>query len=83
MFSKRVFTTIPLLITTAILGACGGGSDGMPGSTSEDITSVGTISEFGSVVVNNRHYDTSNAEIISAETGEVIIANPTDDEVRQ
>jgi hypothetical protein len=81
MFNKRIFTAAPALIAVAALSACGGGSGS--GSGSEDITSVGTISGFGSVIVNNKHYDASNARIVSADSGQVIITNPTDDDLRK
>jgi hypothetical protein len=84
MFNKRIFTAPLALIAMAALSACGGDSgSGSSGSGSEDITSVGTISGFGSVIVNNKHYDASNARIISADSGQLLIENPTDDQVPQ
>ena len=81
MFTKRLFTALPVLTIAAALNACGGG--GSAGSAPGEITSVGVISGFGSVIVHNKHYDASNAQIVSADTGAVIISNPTDAELRQ
>lgn len=60
-----------LLLGAATLVACGGGSDqvagidggGSPAPVATTIVSVGTISGFGSVIVNGVRYDTSNAVI--------------------
>ena len=60
-----------LLLGAASLVACGGGSDqvagidggGSPAPVATTIVSVGTISGFGSVIVNGVRYDTSNAVI--------------------
>ena len=58
-----------LIILAAMLAAsCGGGSADQPRTllspnTSTAVTISGTISAFGSVVVNGVHYDTSRAQI--------------------
>jgi hypothetical protein len=58
------------IITTAVfalaLAACGGGggmSNGSMQSNGTSIATMGTITAFGSVVVNGVHYDVSNASI--------------------
>lgn len=59
------------LLATAALAACGGGGDkvagidggGSPAPVATTIISVGTITGFGSVIVNGVRYDTSGATI--------------------
>ncbi|HET6629900.1 MAG TPA: DUF5666 domain-containing protein [Woeseiaceae bacterium] len=68
---KRIGTTLGLVAFLA--AACGGGSDGTvagidaggsPDPVATNVVSSGAITGFGSIVVNDVHYDTSNAEIV-------------------
>lgn len=60
-----------LILGTATLAACGGGSDrvagidggGSPAPVANDIVAQGRITGFGSVIVNGVRYDTSGATI--------------------
>ena len=57
--------TIVVVAAIAALAACGGGS-GMGQTTSansQPVTTMGTITAFGSVVVNGVHYDIASATI--------------------
>jgi hypothetical protein len=86
MITNRLFTTISVLTMTAALGACGGGGGGGGGgddSTAGEVTSVGVISGFGSVIVNDVRYESTNSRIVSADSGASILENPTDAQLRQ
>ena len=48
-----------------------------------EVVSSGVITRFGSVYVNGVRYDTSNAQIVSADDGSVIIENPSNIQLRQ
>lgn len=66
---KRIAITLGLL---ALLAACGGSDDtvagidagGRPDPVATNVVSRGTITGFGSIIVNGVHYDTSGAEIV-------------------
>lgn len=67
---KRIGTIMAL---AAFLAAgCGGGSEtiagidagGTPDPVAANVVSSGAITGFGSIIVNDVHYDTSNAEIV-------------------
>ena len=66
---KRIGLTLGL---AALLAACGGGSEtvagidagGTPNPVATNVVSSGTITGFGSIIVNGVHYDTSDAEIL-------------------
>lgn len=62
----------------ALLAACGGGGNddtvagidagGSPAPVATNVVSKGTITGFGSIIVNEVHYDTNNAEIVVDDT---------------
>lgn len=68
---KRIGTIMGLAAFFAT--ACGGGSEtvagidagGTPDPVATNVVSSGTITGFGSIVVNDVHYDTGSAEIIA------------------
>jgi Domain of unknown function (DUF5666) len=62
MFS-RTFTSIVIALATGVLSACGGGSDSPPPPPPATQTAVGTITGFGSVVVNGIKFDDSAASV--------------------
>ena len=71
----------------SVFTACGGGGGdggggGSTGVTNTPVTSSGTVTAFGSVIVNGVRYDTSNARIISADDGAVVLENPTNAELQ-
>ena len=78
MITNRLFTAISVLTMTAALGACGGGGGGGDDSAAGEVTSVGVISGFGSVIVNDVRYESTNSRIVSADSGASILENPTD-----
>lgn len=61
MKRKSLATSITLALATATLVACGGGSGGSSSNGSASISSVGTITGFGSIFVNGIEYETGNA----------------------
>jgi hypothetical protein len=83
MITNRLFTAISVLTMTAALGACGGGGGGGDDSAAGEVTSVGVISGFGSVIVNDVRYESTNSRIVSADSGASILENPTDAQLRQ
>ncbi|MFZ9037801.1 MAG: hypothetical protein ACO3DT_07010, partial [Gammaproteobacteria bacterium] len=78
---KGLFAT-GLLVT---LVACGGGGGGSSSSdtttTSSDVTSSGTITGFGSVIVNKVRYATTSARVVR-DDGTLIDDNPSDDDLK-
>ena len=66
---KRMGTFLAL---ATLLGGCGGGSEtvagidagGTPDPVATNIVSSGTITGFGSIIVNDVHYDTSDAQFV-------------------
>lgn len=59
MKTPRWLKALAVTLTASILGACGGGDSAPPPTQ----TSIGTISAFGSVVVNGVRFDDSAASI--------------------
>jgi hypothetical protein len=72
-FTKQLMTLSALAIATLVT-ACGGGSSGSAPATAsrDDVVSAGIITEFGSVFVNDRRYDTSGVQIKSADDDSLI-----------
>jgi hypothetical protein len=68
MITNGVQRLIAFVVTaTLVLTACGGGSDNVAGidrTGSPVIASYGTVTAFGSVVVNGVHYDTSQTTFV-------------------
>jgi hypothetical protein len=61
----------------ATLVACGGGG----GGSSSDVTSSGTITGFGSVIVNKVRYATTSARVVR-DDGTLIDDSPSDDDLK-
>lgn len=62
MKRNSLTASITLALATATLVACGGGSGGSNNSSGQaSISSVGTITGFGSIFVNGIEYETGNA----------------------
>lgn len=68
---KRIGTWSTIACTCAFLAACGSDGEQVAGidaggtpAPAATVVSRGVITGFGSVVVNDVHYDTSNAEIV-------------------
>ena len=77
-FKKSLLT---IAISTS-LAACGGGGSGSGGGDSTtDVTSSGTITGFGSVVVNGVRYETTAARLIR-DDGTLIDDNPSNDDLK-
>lgn len=67
MKTKYLITCMSLALITGGLSACGGGNNS---STSNDISSVGTITGFGSIYVNGIEFETHNSSYrVDDETG--------------
>lgn len=82
MFRNKLITALAAIFIASTFTACGGGGGGDSGGgstgvTKTAVTSSGTITAFGSVIVNGVRYETENARIISADDGSVILENPT------
>lgn len=64
---KRIIAAAALWLTAALLAGCSGSGDllagGGIGGTGATVASVGTVSGFGSVIVNSVVYDTTGAEV--------------------
>ena len=58
---KYLFTCMGIALAAGGLTACGGGGGGTTGTTASSISSVGTISGFGSIYVNGIKYETGGA----------------------
>jgi hypothetical protein len=67
----------------ATLVACGGGGGGSSdtATTSSDVTSSGTITGFGSVIVNKVRYATTSARVVR-DDGTLIDDSPSDDDLK-
>ncbi len=90
MITQGMRRLIALVVTAAfVLAACGGGSGGMAGidrTGAPAIASYGTVSAFGSVVVNGVHYDTTETRFVidgdtgtqaDLDVGDVVLVNGT------
>lgn len=78
---KRIFAPAAL---AAILAGCGGsGSSGGIDGTGIHVTSAGTITEFGSAVVNDIRYATGATRLIADDDGSVVLENPSDAALQQ
>ena len=66
MKAAHIKSLLITLILAFMLTSCGGGGGNMAGGgiDGSGIISVGTISAFGSIVVNGTEFDTSNAAVI-------------------
>ncbi len=62
---KHLIKTFAITLIAAAVASCGGGSGSMPFTTanSDPVSTMGTITAFGSVVVNGVHYDINSAAI--------------------
>ncbi len=60
--STLIATAVALAVASG-LTACGGGSDSTAGIGGTGITTTGTITGFGSIIVNGVHYDIDSAQI--------------------
>ena len=82
MNKTNLAAAISMVLLVSTLSACGGGSGGAsaPGT---DITSSGTITQFGSVYVNGVRYETSGARIISSDDNSVVLSNPSNAQLRE
>jgi hypothetical protein len=64
---KRIIAVTAFWLTAALLAGCSGSGDllagGGIGGTGATVASVGTVSGFGSVIVNSVVYDTTGAEV--------------------
>ena len=74
---NRISQMIILLFTVAFLSNCGGGqlAEGGIGGTG---ISTGTITGFGSVIVNDVHFDTTGAVVVKDDDAPVTNINDTD-----
>jgi hypothetical protein len=68
MQANKIIAGTALVIALAVLGGCGGGggdsaAGGGVGGSGVTVASVGTVTGFGSVIVNGVAYATGNAEI--------------------
>lgn len=79
MFSHKLIKALLAIFIASAFTACGGGEgdSSTGGGTTTGVTSSGTISGFGSVIVNGVRYETGNARIISSDDDSVILENPT------
>ena len=82
MFSNKLIQVALAAIVISSLSACSSSGDGTTPSGATDVTSSGTITGFGSVIVNGVRFETENSRIISADDGSVIAQNPTDDQLK-
>lgn len=83
MFNTRLKSSLVALSIASVLSACGGGGGGdttTPG-VATNVTSSGTISGFGSVIVNGVHYETTSARI-QLDDGTVIDDNPSNSDLQ-
>ncbi|SEQ48842.1 hypothetical protein SAMN04488038_10752 [Solimonas aquatica] len=60
MHRYKMLLSLSLIAT---LTACGGGGDSTSGSSGTATTTTGTISGFGSIVINGVHYETDEASV--------------------
>jgi len=66
LVQRRTIALTVLSVIVAVLTGCSGGGDlagGGIGGTGATVASVGTVSGFGSVIVNGVVYDTTDAEV--------------------
>ena len=82
MYTNRLFQASTAAIILSALTACSGGGDGSTAGGATDVTSSGSITGFGSVIVNGVRYETENSVIISADDG-VIMQNPSNAQLQQ
>ncbi|MDH3715116.1 MAG: DUF5666 domain-containing protein [Gammaproteobacteria bacterium] len=74
---------ITMTTLAALLAGCGGSDGGSAGPGGTNVMSSGTISGYGSAVVNDVRYETANTRLISDDDGTVVLENPTDAELRE
>ncbi len=79
-FTGALLVAALAAVLLVVLGGCGGGV-GTEGTGSYTISSSGTISGYGSIVVNDVHFDESTAAIVadddSATTADVLALGMT------
>jgi hypothetical protein len=63
MTTRSILRWLSLVALPAALCACGGGGGGGGGGSTASVASVGTVSGFGSVIVNGVEFDTTGAVI--------------------
>lgn len=80
MFNTQLKSSLVALSIASVLSACGG-SGGGTNPSSTDVTSSGTISGFGSVIVNGTHFDTTGARVVR-DDGSIIDDSPSNDELK-
>jgi hypothetical protein len=63
-FSRKRFLLTPFLVLLLISYGCSGTSSNSGGIGGSGITSQGSVSGFGSIIVNGTEFDTTNARVI-------------------
>ncbi len=83
MKNSKLAAAISTILITSGLTACGGGTTDVAGSSGTVVTSSGSITEFGSVIVNGVRYETTSAKLISADDdNSVVLTNPSNAELQ-
>jgi hypothetical protein len=82
MLNTRFKSSLVAISVATILSACGGSSGGGAPAAPTNVTSSGTITQFGSVFVNGVRYETEGSRIVSADDGALIFENPNDDQLK-
>ena len=81
MFTNKLIQASLAVMTISALTACSSGGDGSTDGSAAGgttaVTSSGVITAFGSVIVNDVRFETSNARIISADDDSVVLENPS------
>ena len=82
MINNKLKFSLLALSVSAFISACGGGGgDGRTTTTSTNVTSSGTITGFGSVIVNKVRYATTAARVVRND-GTLIDDSPSDDDLK-
>lgn len=83
MFNTKFKSSLVALSIASVLSACGGGGSGTPtNGSATNVTSSGTISAFGSVIVNGKRYATTTARVLR-DDGSLIEDSPSNDRLKE
>ncbi len=75
---NELASAVSTILLASALTACGGGSDDSVDLSAREVTSSGSITQFGSIYVNGVRYETTSAKLISSDdNNKVLLTNPT------
>ena len=76
--TSRILPIITLLFTVTFIGGCGGGSQVAEGGIGGTGISTGSVTGYGSIIVNGVHFDTTGAVVMKDDDAPVTNINDAD-----